>query len=147
MYSTHNEGKSAVAERFIRTLKHKIYKHMTAVSRNVYFDVVIIGEYNYTYHRTIKMKSIDVKSDSYDEYNIDSNAKDTKFKVGDRVKISKYKNIFAKGYVPNWFEEVFVISKVKNNVPRMYIISDLNGEEIDGTLYEKELQKTNQTCS
>ena len=147
MYSTHNEGKSAVAERFIRTLKHKIYKHMTAVSRNVYFDVVIIGEYNYTYHRTIKMKSIDVKSDSYDEYNIDSNAKDAKFKVGDRVKISKYKNIFAKGYVPNWFEEVFVISKVKNNVPRMYIISDLNGEEIDGTLYEKELQKTNQTCS
>ena len=147
MYSTHNEGKSAVAERFIRTLKHKIYKHMTAVSRNVYFDVVIIGEYNYTYHRTIKMKSIDVKSDSYDEYNIDSNAKDAKFKVGDRVKISKYKNIFAKGYVPNWFEEVFVISKVKNNVPRMYIISDLNGEEMDGTLYEKELQKTNQTCS
>ena len=147
MYSTHNEGKSAVAERFIRTLKHKIYKHMTAVSRNVYFDVVIIGEYNYTYHRTIKMKSIDVKSDSYDEYNIDSNAKDAKLKVGDRVKISKYKNIFAKGYVPNWFEEVFVISKVKNNVPRMYIISDLNGEEIDGTLYEKELQKTNQTCS
>ena len=120
---------------------------MTAVSRNVYFDVVIIGEYNYTYHRTIKMKSIDVKSDSYDEYNIDSNAKDAKLKVGDRVKISKYKNIFAKGYVPNWFEEVFVISKVKNNVPRMYIISDLNGEEIDGTLYEKELQKTNQTCS
>ena len=103
MYSTHNEGKSAVAERFIRTLKHKIYKHMTAVSRNVYFDVVIIGEYNYTYHRTIKIKSIDVKSDSYDEYNIDSNAKDAKFKVGDRVKISKYKNIFAKGYVPNWF--------------------------------------------
>ena len=101
MYSTHNEGKSAVSERFTRTLKHKIYKHMTAVSRNVYFDVVIIGEYNYTYHRTIKMKSIDVKSDSYDEYNIDSNAKDAKFKVGDRVKISKYKNIFAKGYVPN----------------------------------------------
>ena len=147
MYSTHNEGKSAVSERFTRTLKHKIYKHMTAVSRNVYFDVVIIGEYNYTYHRTIKMKSIDVKSDSYDEYNIDSNAKDAKFKVGDRVKISKYKNIFAKGYVPNWFEEVFVIRKVKNNVPRTYIISDLNGEEIDGTLYEKELQKTNQTCS
>ena len=72
------------------------------------------------------------------------NDKDPKFKVGDHVRISKYKNIFAKGYTPNWSEEVFVIKKVKNTVPWTYVINDLNGEEIIGTFYEKELQKTNQ---
>ena len=103
MYSTYNEGKSVVAERFIRTLKNKIYKHMTAVSRNVYFDVLdnIAGEYNNAYHKTIKMKSVDVGDDSFAEYNEESNEKDPKFKVGDHVKISKFKNIFAKGYTPN----------------------------------------------
>ena len=104
MYSTYNEGESVVAERFIRTLKNKIFKHMTAISKNVYFDVLddIVNKYNNTVHRTIKMKPIDVTSDSYAEYNEDSNEKDPKFKVGDRVRISKYKNIFAKGYTPNW---------------------------------------------
>ena len=72
------------------------------------------------------------------------NNKDPKFKVGDHVRISKYKNIFAKGYTPNWSEEVFIISKIKNKVPWTYVINDLNGEEITGTFYEKELQKTNQ---
>ena len=72
------------------------------------------------------------------------NNKDPKIKVGDRVRISKYKNIFAKGYMPNWSEEVFVIKKVKNTFLWAYIINDLNGEEITGTFYEKELQKTNQ---
>ena len=70
--------------------------------------------------------------------------KDPKFKVDDHVRISKYKNIFAKGYTANWSEEVFVINKVKNTVPWTYVINDLNGEEIIGTFYEKELQKTNQ---
>ena len=70
--------------------------------------------------------------------------KDPKFKVGDHVRISKYKNIFAKGYTPNWFEEVFVIKEVKNTVPWRYVINDLNGQEIIGTLFEKELQKTNE---
>ena len=81
MYSTHNEGKSAVAERFIRTLKNKIYKHMTAVSKNVYFDALddIVDKYNNAYHRTIKMKPIDIKSDFFSEYNKESNAKDLKF--------------------------------------------------------------------
>ena len=104
MYSTDNEGKSVLAERLIRTLKNKIYKHMTTVSKNVYFIVLndILGEYNNTYHRTIKMKPIDVKSDSFAEYNEESNEKDPKFKVGDHVRISKYKNIFAKGHAPNW---------------------------------------------
>ena len=97
-----------------------------------------------TVHRTIKMKPIDVTDDSYVDYNEDFNKKDPKFKVADHVRISKYKNLFAKGYTPNWFEEVFVIKKVKNTVPWTYVIDDLNDEEITGTFYEKELQKTNQ---
>ena len=81
MYSTHNEGKSVAAERFIRTLKNKIYKHMTTVSKNVYFDVLhdIVDKYNNTYDRTIKMKPIDIKFNSCAEYNVDSNEKDPKF--------------------------------------------------------------------
>ena len=108
MYSTHNEGKSVVAERFIRNLKNRIYKHMTAISKNVYFDVLnyIVGKYNNTYHKTIKMKPIDVKSDSFAQCNEESNEKDPKFKLGDHVRISKYKDIFAKGYSPNWSEKM-----------------------------------------
>ena len=119
---------------------------MTAISENVYFDVLedIVNKYNNTVHRTIKMKPIDVTDDSYAEYNEDFNKKGPKFKVGDHVRISKYKNIFAKGYTPNWSEEVLVIKKVKNTVPRTYVINDLNGKEMTGSFYEKELQKTNQ---
>ena len=89
MCSTDNEGKSAVAERFIRTLKNKIYKHMTAISKNIYFNVLddIVDKYNNTYHKTINMKPIDVKSDSFAQYNEDSNKKGPKFKVGDHVRI------------------------------------------------------------
>ena len=118
---------------------------MTAVSKNIYFDELydIVDKYN-TYHSTIKMKPINIKSNSYAEYNIDSNVKDTKFKIDDHVRISKYKNIFAKGYPPNWSEEVFVISKINNTVPWTYVINDLHSEEIAGTFYEKELQKTDQ---
>ena len=146
MYSIHNEGKSVVAERFIRTFKSKIYKYMTSISKNVYIDKLddIVDEYNNTYHTTIKMKPIDVKDSTYINADKEINNKDPKFKVGDLVRISKYKNIFAKGYMPNWSEEVFVIKKVKNTVPWTYVINDLNGEEITGTFYEKELQKTNQ---
>ena len=90
------------------------------------------------------MKPTDVTSDSYAQYNEDSNEKKTKFKVGDRVKISKCKNIFAKGYTPNWSEEVFVINKIKKAVAWSYVINDWNGEEITGSFYEKELQKTNE---
>ena len=90
------------------------------------------------------MKPIDVTSDSYNKYNEDSNEKDPKFKVGDHARISKYKNIFGKGYTPNQSEEVFVISKIKNTVPWTYVINDSKSEEIVGTFYEKELQKTNQ---
>ena len=143
MYSTHNEGKSVIAERFIRTLKNKIYKHMTAISKNVYFDVLddIVNKCNSTYHKTIKMKPADVKDDSFAEYNEESNEKDPKFKVGEHVRISKFKNVFPKGYTPNWSEEIFVVKKIKDTVPWTYIISDLDGEEIVGSYYEKELKK------
>ena len=90
------------------------------------------------------MKSFDVTSNSYPEYNEDFNKKDPKFKVGDHVRISKYKNTFAKGDTPNWSEEVFVVSKIQNNVLWTYVISDLNGEKFFGSFYEKGLQKTNQ---
>ena len=146
MYSTHNGGKSVVAERFIRTLKSKIYQYMTSISKNVYTDKLddIVDKYNNTYHTTIKMKPIDVKDNKYINNSKEINNKDPKFKVGDHVRISKYKNIFAKGYMPNWSEEVFIIKNVKNTIPWTYVINDLNDEEIIGTFYEKELQKTNQ---
>ena len=98
MYSTFNEGKYVVAERFITTLKNKIFKHMTTISKNVYFDVLddIVNKYNNTIHRTIKMKLIDVTDDSFAEYNEESNKRNPKFIVGDHVRISKYKNILAK---------------------------------------------------
>ena len=146
MYSIHNEGKSVVAERFIRTLKTKIYKYMTSISKNVHINKLddILGEYNNTYHRTIKMKPVDVKDNTYVDFKKEINEKDPKFKVSNHVRISKYKNIFAKGYTPNWSEEVFVVSKIKNTVPWTYLINDLNEEKIILTFYEKELQKTNQ---
>ena len=146
MYSTNNEEKSVAAERFIRTLKNKIYKYMTAISKNVYIDKLddIVNEYNNTYHRTIKMKPVDVKDNTYIDFKKEVNDKDPKFKVGDHVRISKYKNIFTKGYMPNWSEEIFIIKKIKNTVPWTYVINDLNGEEIIGTFYEKELKKTDQ---
>ena len=92
----------------------------------------------------MKIKPINVTSDSYAEYNEDSNKRNPKFKVGDNVRISKYKNLFAKGYVPNWLEEIFVIKEVKNTVPCSYDIKDVDNEEVIGSFYEKELQKTNQ---
>ena len=107
-----------VAERFIRTLKNKIYKHMADISKNIYFDVLddIVEKYNNTYDNTIKMKPVDLKSDSFAEYNKKSNEKDPKFKVGDHVRISKYKNIFAQGHAPNWSEEIFVVKKKKKTL-------------------------------
>ena len=119
---------------------------MAAISKNVYFDVLdhIINKYINTVHRTIKMKPIDITDDSYPQYNEDFIKKDPKFKVGDHVRISKYKNIFAKGYAPNWSEEVFVVSGIKNTVPWTYVVSDLNDEEITGSFYKKKLQKNNQ---
>ena len=154
MYSTYNEGKSVVAERFIRTLKNKLYKHMMATGKNAYYDVLddIVNEYNNTKHSTIKMKPIDVRDDTtkssaiarnkrvyIDEYN----EKDSRFKVGDRVRISKFKNIFAKGYTPNWSKEIFIVNKIYDTVLYTYNLKDLNDEEIIGSFDDRELQKTN----
>ena len=143
MYSTYNEGKSVVAERFIRTLKNKLYKHMMATGKNVYYDVLddIINEYNNTKHNTIKMKPKDVKNDKRVYIN-EHNEKDSRFKIGDRVRISKFKNIFAKGYTPNWSKEIFIVDKINDTVPYTYNIKDLNDEEIIGSFYDRELQKT-----
>ena len=102
----------------------------------------IVNKYINTYHSTIKIKPVDVKSNTYINSSKEINDKGPKFKVGDHVRISKYKNSFAKGYVPNWSEKVFMIKKVKNTVLWTYVISDVNRQEIVGTLYEKELEKT-----
>ena len=101
-----------------------------------------MNEYN-NIHKTIKMKHINVKHNTYIDSIEAVNDKDPKFQAGDHVRISKYKNIFAKDYTPNWSEEIFVIKKIKNTVPWIYVVSDLNGERIIGTFYEKELQKIN----
>ena len=119
MYSLQNEGKTVVAERFIRSLQTKIYKYnMTLISKNTYIDKLddIENEYNNPYQRTIKMKQVDVKNNTYIDSIKEVNDEDPKLKVGDHVRISKYKETFAKGYTPNWSEEVFVIKEVKNTV-------------------------------
>ena len=126
---------------------------MTATGKNVYYDVLddVVNKYNNTKHSTIKMKSIDVgdttKSSSLERNNkrvyIDEhNEKDSRFKVGDRVRIPRYKNIFAKGYTPNWSKEIFVVDKINDAVPYTYNLKDLNDEEIIGSFYDKELQNT-----
>ena len=116
---------------------------MAAVSKKVYFDLLddFVNKYNNTVHISIKKKPVDVTSDSYAECNEDSIEKDPEFKVGDHVRTSKYKNVFAKGYTQNWLEDVFVISKIKDTVTWTYVISDLNGEPITGIFYKKEFQK------
>ena len=132
MNSTNNEGKSVVAERFTRTLKTKIYKYMTTVSKNLYIDKLddIVNEYNNTYHKAIKMKPFDIKDNGYIDFSKKVNDKDPKLKVDDCVRISKNKNIFAIGYTPNWSEEVSVIKKVKNTVSWAHVINDINGEKL-----------------
>ena len=129
MYSIHNEGKSFVAERFIRTLKNRIFKYMTSISKTVYIDKLhdMVNKHNNKYHRTIKMKPVNVKPSIYFDFNNENNKEDPKLKVGDHVRISKYKQIFAKVLFPNWSVEVFVIKKVKNTVPWTYVISGSNG--------------------
>ena len=131
MYSVHNEEKSVVAERFMKTLKTEIYKYMTLISKDMYIYIYInklddiINKYNNT--SIVQLRQYQLM-----------------LKIGDHERISKYKKIFAKGYTPNWSEKVFVIKKITNAVPWTYFINDLNGEEIVRTLYENELQKTNQ---
>ena len=105
---------------------------MTSISKNVHID------------KLDDMTPVDLKSNTYIDSSKEINKKDQKFKIGDIVRTLKYKSIFEKGYVPNWSEEVFVIKKVKSTVPWTYVISDLDGEEIVRTFYERELEKNNQ---
>ena len=162
LYSTFNEGKSVVTERFFRTLKNKLYKDMANIGKNVYYDVLddIVTEYNNTKHSTIKMKPKDVKNDTAElnslepttkssaiarnkrVYIDEHNEKSARYNVGDRVRISKFKNIFAKGYTPNWSREMFIVNKINDTVPYTYNLKDLNDKEIIGSFYDKELQKT-----
>ena len=130
MYWIHNKRKSVVPERFIRTLKTKIFKYMTSGSKNIYIDKLndIVTEYNNTHHRTIRIKPVNVKDNTYIDIKKEVNDKDPKLKVGDHLRISACKNILAKGYTPNWSQEVFVNIKVKNKVPLSYVINDLNGK-------------------
>ena len=144
IYSTYNEGKSVVAERFIRTLKTKLHKDMTATGQNVYYDVLddAVNKYNNTKYSTIKMKPIDVGDNNKRVYIDGHNEKDSRFKIGDRVRISKFKNIFAKRYTPNWSKEIFIVDKINDAVPYTYNLKDLNYEEMIGSFYDRELQKT-----
>ena len=110
-YSTCDEGKSVVAERFIRTLKSKIYKYVTLISKNVCIDKLYetVNKYSNTYHSTIKIRLVNEKSSTYIDFNKKNNKENPKLKM---VRISKYKTIFAKCYIPNWSEEVSVIKKI-----------------------------------
>ena len=97
MHSTHNEGKSVVAEKFIIILQNKIYKYIILIPKNVYIDKLdnIVTEYNNTYHSTIEMKPVDAKSSTYIDFNVENYDKDPKFEVGDYLRVSKFKNIFT----------------------------------------------------
>ena len=116
---------------------------MTSISKNAYIDKLddTVHKYNNKKHRTIKMKHFNAKDNTYIDFGKEANDNDPKFKVGEHARISKYKNIFAKGYTPNWSEEISVIKEIKNKSPWTYVINDVNGEEIIGTFHEKELQK------
>ena len=120
--------------------------HHSNIKTNLYIDKLddIVKEYNNTYHTSIKMKPVDVKDNTYIDFKNESNDKNPKFKIGDHVRISKYKNIFAKGYMPNWSEKIFIIKKIKITVSWTYVINDLNSKEIIGVFYENELHSTNQ---
>ena len=150
IYVTHNERKSVAAERFIRTLKDKMYrltnKKMDKKDKNVYIEQLdnIVNKYNNTYHSTIKIKPVDVNWNTCIDFDRKNNKEDPKFKVGDRVRILKYENIFAKVYGQNWSEKGFVITKVRDTVPWTYVFSDLKTEEAFGSFYENESQKASQ---
>ena len=154
LYSTENEEKSSVVERWIRTMKEKMWKYFSAKSTNVYIDQLpdLVKQYNNTRHSSIKMTPVKASKKEnklrvwrnlYPEHLEILDIK-PKFSVGDKVRISKKKKAFEKGYTTRWTEEIFTIIEVKLTSPVTYKIADLNGEEIKGTFYEPELQKTSQ---
>jgi hypothetical protein len=151
-YSTFGEHKSAVIERFNRNIKEKMWKRFTAENTRNWIDMLdrLMSDYNNTKHSTIGMTPTEGSKKVNEVYIINSrkyrNVESThsKFKVGDRVRISRIKSVFEKGYIPNWSEEVFIIHKVQYTSPVTYILRDQSGEILDGGFYTEELQKTNQ---
>jgi hypothetical protein len=144
LYQTYNEGKAVVIERFNRTLKEKMWRYFTETNSNKYLDILpkLLSEYNNTIHRTIKMTPIEgsqVKNEHKINYMPKVTKEKPKFKIGDRVRIYKYKKLFSKGYETNWTEEIFVVSAINNTSPITYKIKDLNGEDIVGSFYKQEL--------
>ena len=142
MHSTYNEGKSVVAERFIRTLKNKIFKHVTAISKNVYFDVLddIVNKYNNTVHRTVKMKSTDVTDNSYAEYNDNFNRKDPKFKVINDLNSEKIIGTFYEKELQNTNKEEFRIEKVlKRKGDKLYVKWKGYDNSFNGWIDKKDL--------
>ena len=154
LYSTENEEKSSVCERWNRTIKTKMWKQFTIQGNTKYIDILpkILKQYNNTKHSSIKMTPTEAskkKNEVTVYYNLygdtETLSSQPKFKVGDRVRISKYKRTtFDKGYTPNWTEEIFIIDKIQYTNPITYKIKDLNNEEIRGSFYEAELLKTKQ---
>jgi hypothetical protein len=149
LYSTFTTKKAAICERFNRTLKNKMWKKFSYRGPHKWIDILqsLIHEYNNTKHRTIRMKPIDVKYSDEDHllnsvYSLNAPLKTkTKFKLGDFVRISKYKHVFSKGYTPNWTTELFKIRKVQQTNPITYLLIDLRGDNINGSFYNEELQK------
>ena len=154
LYSTENEEKSSVVERWIRTMKEKMWKYFMANSTNVFTNALpdLVKEYNNTRHSSIKLTPVQASKKEnelrvwrnlYPEH-LEIHNINPKFSVGDKVMISKKKKTFEKGYTTRWTEEIFMIVEVIRTSPMTYKIADLNGEEIRGTFYESELQKTSQ---
>ena len=152
MYSTENEEKSSVVERWNRTMKNKMYKYFTANMTRTYINVLpeMVDKYNNTKHRSIGMTPVEAslpKNSDKVYFNLYKNMPEKtepKFSVGDKVRITKKKGVFSKGYETNWTKELFVITEVQSTNPPTYKIQDMNGEEIQGTFYEQELQKSEQ---
>ena len=154
MYSTENEEKSSIVERWNRTIKRNMWKYFTANNTHKYIDILpeLVEKYNKTYHRSIKTTPIKAsKPNNFNHVfkalygNMKQLERKPKFKVGDRVRITKKKKTFEKGFTTNWSEELFIITKVKITKPPTYEIEDLNGKPIQGTFYEQELQKSKQS--
>ena len=154
LYSTENEEKSSVCERWNRTIKTKMWKQFTVQGNTQYLDMLpkLVKQYNNTKHNSIKMTPVEAskkKNEGAVYFNlygdIETLKQKPKFKAGDKVGISKYKrNVFDKGYTANWSEEVFTVDKIQYTNPITYKIRDLNDEQIQGGFYTEELLKAKQ---
>ena len=154
LYATENEEKSSIAERWIRTMKEKMFKYFTDYNTNKYIDALpdLVEDYNNTVHSSTKLTPVEASKEENelkvwrnlypDRYK--TSRLNPKFSVGDEVRITKKKKVFEKGYTTRWTEEIFTIKEIRETDPITYKLEDLQGEEIKGTFYEPELQKTEQ---